>query len=260
MDREAQDQRIFKKLIRCLDEKKTSAESLDQLMLEIGLFFLGTPYGAGTLDTTMGERLVVNLRKLDCTTFIENVVALAWHAASRKKSFETYRRLLLKIRYRQGRLRGYHSRLHYFSDWIRDNQKKGIVRDVTEEIGGRPLRKAVNFMTTHPDLYTRLRNGANLSRMKSVERRISRRSLFVISKKALRRLEDRIHGGALIAITTNAEGLDVLHAGLAVRVNGRIHLLHASSKEGKVVVSRSTLCRYLMQSRARTGTMVARVC
>ena len=229
-------------------------------MLEIGLFFLGTPYGAGTLDTKRVEGLVINLKKLDCTTFVEDVVALAWVIASRERTFETFRSLLRKIRYRQGRLQGYCSRLHYFSDWIRDNQKKGIIRDVTEEIGGRPLRKAVNFMTTHPDLYPRLRNGANLRRMKSVERRISRRSLFVISKKALRRLEDRLRSGDLIAITTNTEGLDVSHVGLAVRVKGRVHLLHASSKEGKVVVSRNTLYRYLMQSRARTGMMVARVC
>lgn len=260
MNRQEQDRRIFEELIRFLDKKKTSAKFLDHLMLEIGKFFLGAPYVSGTLETKRAEHLGVNLREFDCVTFVENVVALVWHLKSRGKSFEAFQRLLQKIRYRQGRLQGYSSRLHYFSDWIHDNQKKGIIRDVTAEIGGRPLRKAMTFMTTNPALYPSLKNAANLQRMKSVERTISRRSLFFIPKKALRRLEDRIRDGDLIAITTNREGLDVQHVGLAAKVKNRIHLLHASSIEGKVVLSKKTLYRYLMQSRARSGIMVARIC
>ena len=290
MPRHRQDRRVFEELIRFLDKKKTSAGFPGQLMLEIGKFFLGTPYVAGALETKRAEHLVVNLREHDCVTFVENVVALAWYMEShrqrrnssprlvwgdipakgscayrvagiksRKKSFGAFQRLLRKIRYRQGRLQGYSSRLHYFSDWIHDNQKKGIVRDVTEELGGRPLRKAMTFMTTNPDLYPPLKNVANLRRMKSVERMISRRSLFSIPKKAVRGLEDRIRDGDLIAITTNIEGLDVQHVGFAARVKNRVHLLHASSIEGKVVLSKKTLCRYLMQSRTRSGIMVARV-
>jgi hypothetical protein len=250
---------IFKKLIRVLDKKKASAKFPDQLILEIGKFFLGTPYLAGTLEMNGAEHLVVNLREYDCVTFVENVVALVWHVKSLGKSFETFRRLLRKIRYRQGRLQGYSSRLHYFSDWIHDNQKKGIVRDVTAKIGGKPLRKAITFMTTHPDLYPSLKNVAKLRRMKPIERTISRRCLFFIPKKALRCLEDRIRDGDLIAITTNAEGLDVQHVGLSARVKNRIHLLHASSIEGKVVLSKKTLYQYLMQSKVRSGIMVARI-
>jgi len=254
-----EDQRIFKELIRFLDKKKTLTASPGELMLEIGNFFLGTPYIDGTLETKRVEHLVVNLREFDCITFVETVVALAWLVRSREKSFEGFRRLLRKIRYRQGRLEGYSSRLHYFSDWIHDNQKKGFVRDVTAEIGGRSLRKSIAFMTTNPDLYPPLKSAATLRRMKSVERTISKRSRFFIAKKALKRLEDRIHDGDLIAITTNTEGLDVQHVGLARRLKNRIHLLHASSKEGKVAVSKDTLNRYLMQSRVRSGVMVARI-
>jgi hypothetical protein len=254
-----QDRTIFKKLIRFLDRKKTSAKFPDRLMLEIGRFFLRVPYVTSTLEAKKKEHLVINLREFDCVTFVENVVALAWHINSREKSFEAFRKVLRKIRYRHGRLQGYCSRLHYFSDWIHDNEKKGIVRDVTAEIAGRPLRKVMTFMTTKPDLYPPLKKPANLQRMKSAERAISRRSLFFIPKKALRRLEHRIHDGDLIAITTNIEGLDVQHVGIAARVKNRIHLLHASSAEGKVVFSKKTLYRYLMQGRARTGIMVARM-
>jgi hypothetical protein len=260
LNRQRQDRKIFKELIGFLDKKKTSVTFPDQFMLEIGKFFLGAPYVTGTLETEGAEHLVVNLREYDCVTFVENVVALLWHVKSRGKSFETFRRLLQKIRYRQGRLQGYSSRLHYFSDWIHDNQKKGIVRDVTAKIGGRPLRKVITYMTTHPDFYPSLKNVTKLRRMKSIEKTISRRSLFFIPKKALGRLEDRIRDGDLIAITTNTKGLDVQHVGLAARLKNRIHLLHASIIEGKVVLSKKTLYQYLMQSKARSGIKVARIC
>ena len=254
-----QDRRIFEEQIRSLGQKKNLSKLTGELLLEIGNSFLGAPYRSGTIETKGAEHLVANLREFDCFTFVENVVVLAKQIKSRKKSFKAFRNLLQKIRYRQGRLHGYSSRLHYFSDWIYDNQKKGMIRDVTEEMGGRPLRKVLTFMTAHPELYSPLKNRIALRRMKSVERTISRRTLFFIPKNSLRRIEDRICDGDLIAITTNREGLDVQHVGFAARVKNRIHLLHASSIEGKVVLSQKTLYWYLMQSRARTGIMVARI-
>jgi len=259
MPRQEQDRRILKKLIRSLDKTKTSAKFTGYLIVEIGKFFAGAPYTAGTLEMKGAEHLVVNLREFDCVTFVESVVALVGCVRIQEKSFEAFRRLLLKIRYRQGRLKDYSSRLHYFSDWIHDNQKKGILKDVTREIGGRPLRKAINFMTTHPEMYPPLKSAANFRGIKSVEKRIGRSPLFSIPKKGLRRFEDRICDGDLIAVTTNREGLDVQHVGLAARVKHRIHLLHASRTEGKVVFSKKTLYRYLMQSGARSGIMVARL-
>jgi uncharacterized protein YlaN (UPF0358 family) len=116
----------------------------------------------------------------------------------------------------------------------------------------------MTFMTTHPELYPPLNKATDLRRMKSVERSISKRSLSFIPKKVLRRLEGQIREGDLIAITTNEEGLDVQHVGLAVRVKNRVHLLHASSQEGKVVLSKKTLYRHLMQSKVCSGMMVAR--
>jgi len=95
--------------------------------------------------------------------------------------------------------------------------------------------------------------------MRSVERAISRRPLFVIPKKRVRGLEARIRDGDLIAITTTTEGLDVQHVGLAARVKNRVHLLHASSVEGKVVLSKETLNRYLTESSTRSGIIVARI-
>jgi hypothetical protein len=254
------DRKLFEKLINFLKENKTPSTPPSQLILEIGKFFLGKPYVVGTLETKGAERLAINLREFDCFTFVENVVALAWCLKSREESFEGFRRVLKKTRYRNGRMQGYSSRLHYFSDWIQDNQKKGIVRDITAKIGGKSYRKTINFMTTHSDLYPALKDVMILRRMKSVEKAISRRLLYPVPKRFVRTLEDEIQDGDVIAITTNTEGLDVQHVGFAVRVKNRIHLLHASSAERKVVFSQQTLYQYLMQGGTRSGIMVARVC
>jgi cell wall-associated NlpC family hydrolase len=255
----ASDRKRFRKLIRDLAERKISERRFGERVLEIGKSFLGAPYRAGLLETKRTEHLVINLRAFDCVTFVETVVALARSVKLRQDSFGTFKRSLRKIRYREGRLQGYPSRLHYFSEWIYDNQKKRVVRDITAELGGRSRRKPLAFMTTHPDLYPRLRSKPVLRKMKTIERRISRRSHFFIPKKAVRRLEDRIREGDLIAVTTDLEGLDVLHVGFAARVRNRIHLLNASSAGGKVVLSTETLSRYLLQRRTRSGIMVARM-
>ncbi len=256
---QAKDRRIFEKLIRLFDNVECLPSYPDHVILKIGNFFLGTPYAVGTLETRSAEHLIVNLRQYDCVTFVENVVALTRLIRSQQKSFKTFQEFLQEIRYRHGRLQGYFSRLHYFSDWIHDNQKKGILKNVTTEIGGRPFRKSLNFMTTYPDFYPPLKHLATFQRIKSIERIISKRSLFLIPKSAVRRSEHELRDGDLIAITTNSEGLDVQHVGFAVRVKDRIHLLHASSVAGKVILSKNTLYRYLMQSKTRSGIIAARV-
>ncbi len=258
MNLPAEDRRIFGQLIKILNQMKITEVS-GRLAVAIGEFFLGRPYKAGLLETKGTERVVINLQEFDCVTFVETVVALTWCVKSGQRSFEGFRRLLRKIRYRKGRLKGYPSRLHYFSDWIHDNCQKGLIRDVTPEIGGRPWKKTLHFMTTHPDLYPPLREAASLRRMKAIEREISGRSKSFIPKKVLRPLEPRIQEGDLVAITTNAEGLDIQHVGFAARVNNRVHLLNASSAEGTVVLSGQPLHHYLMQGETRSGIMVARI-
>ncbi len=240
--------------------EKSRAEWLPRgkLILKIARFFLRSPYASGTLDRKRGESVIVNLRAFDCFTFVENVVALSCLLRARGKSLQAFRRILQKIRYRQGRLQGYPSRLHYFSDWIHDNEKKGILRNMTPQMGGKRYRKAINFMTTHPELYPQLESAGNRRKMRSIEKAMSRRPLVVMPKQELKRFEAEIHDGDLIGIATHQKGLDVEHVGFAVRVSDRVYLLHASRKEGKVVLSKETLYRHLMRSKSRLGITIAR--
>jgi hypothetical protein len=253
------DRRRFEELIRFMDGKNLSAASSHEIVVEIGRFFLGSPYAVGTLEGKGTEHLVVNLREFDCMTFVESVLALTYCVTFGRESFGAFRKRLLKLRYRQGRLNGYCSRLHYFSDWIEDNRKKGIVKKVTAGLRGRALRKKIDFMTTHPNLYPLLKEKVNLLSMRCVERAISQRKLYTLPKEILREMEDRILDGDIIAITTRKEGIDVLHVGLAARLRGRVHLLHASGKEGKIALSKQTLYRYLMENKTRSGITVSRV-
>ena len=53
------------------------------------------------------------------------------------------------MRYRGGERRGYTSRLHYFSEWISDGERRGLVRDRGAELGGVEDARPLRFMTGH---------------------------------------------------------------------------------------------------------------
>ena len=139
-------------------------ESNENYILDLAQSLLGLPYVSGTLEVNDEERLVVNLRQLDCTTFVENVLALSQCAKDRNNTFGAFKQKLEMIRYRNGELQGYESRLHYFSDWIEDNKRKGFVFELQ---GPNPPFTQVqmlklNFMSTHPRLYKALRNNPHI--------------------------------------------------------------------------------------------------
>ena len=55
---------------------KRSLSSVEKQVVQIGNLFIGTPYVSKTLEKKGKEQLVVNLREMDCTTFVETVTAL----------------------------------------------------------------------------------------------------------------------------------------------------------------------------------------
>ena len=253
-----EDREICEALLRSAMGKGDCAKPLHELIVEAGFRFLGTRYESETLEREGPEELVINLRAFDCVTFVENAVVLAGMIREGKTAFQDYAAALERIRYRGGRRDGYPSRLHYFTDWLRDNGRKGIVRDITRELGGIPFRKPFHALTDRIEEHPALKDTAAFRRMRIVEAACSRRTQCHIAKADLNRDAERIADGDIIAITTDEKGLDVSHTGLAVRVQGQLRLLHASSAAGKVVLSDMTLYRYLLSRRARTGIIVGR--
>ncbi len=238
--------------------KKIDAAPNGALMVAVGKSFLGIPYVAQTLEIGPQETLVINLQGLDCTTFVENALAFSIMKKSGVESFDEYIRILENIRYLDGQINGYSSRLHYFSDWIAQNQSKGLVRDITQELGGSEIEKDRNFMSTHRELYPFLKEEMNYKQLLDVEKNLSEIPFFVLSQKDIGFKEDRIKEGDIIALATTIPGLDVTHTGIAMRgKDGRIHLLHASTS-GQVEISKLPLVEYLKKIKNNSGILIAR--
>lgn len=246
-----------------LAEGKTSAETT----VNIGRKFLGNPYVPHTLDINPTEQLVVNVREFDCTTYLETVLALslAWHDAPGKQHsplFEqSFRKYLTMIRYRDGRIDGYASRLHYFSDWLRDNERKGLLFDVTPDLSGSMLvTKPVSYMTSATYKYPQLSNPAIFKQVAQTEAWLNQQTFSFLPKKNIALAETQLREGDIIMLMAARPGLDMKHVGLAVRhPDGRIHLMHASSDQGAVVISSDPLSEYVQWHKNISGIRVARL-
>lgn len=251
-----QDREILEEVFALHSE---SAEiPISKLMIEVAGFFTGSPYVAHTLEKEP-EELVVNLREFDCTTFAESCLAISRCIRSGQTDFEHFLSELKEIRYRNGEIQGYTSRIHYFSDWIFTNDEKQIVKDLSREMGGTPFPGQINFMSTHPESYRQLAADAKLiGILAAKEKEISSRKMYYIPENQIKYLESLLMEGDIIGLTTGIPGLDFLHVGIIVRKSDRIHLLHASSRAKKVIISKETLEEYLESSKNATGIMIAR--
>lgn len=230
-----------------------------QTIVAVGKTFLKTPYVAKTLEIGETETLVVNLQGLDCTTFVENVLAFSLMLKEDKTSFGDFTSNLETIRYKDGNLDGYASRLHYFSEWIANNAEKGLLQDITGEIGGSEITKDINFMSEHRDLYPFLADDTNFEKIKASEKYLNSQPICVLTQDRIAKNEHLIQSGDIIALATSINGLDVTHTGIATReAGGRIHLLHASTGSMEVEVSEKPLAEYLKNIKGNTGIMVAR--
>lgn len=233
----------------------------------------GLPYVGKTLEVNPKEELAINLRELDCTTLVENVVALVLTTRQGSTRFSDFCRNLERIRYRDGRLDGYASRNHYFSEWIESNSRQDLVSEITGKkadsrgyyypcVDTQVL--ACNYMSLHPDRYPMLRNDAQaLRQIKANEKRINGKTVRYVPRRLLgrsRRELSLIEDGDILAIVTKKAGLDVSHLGFAVwGRDGKLHLLNASQIHKKVVLEPMTLEEYMKKHPTQLGVRVIRV-
>ncbi len=239
---------------------------MGEAMVRIGESFVGWPYGPGTLEVAGEEDVVINFEEFDCVTLVENVLALARFVkthdstilASDLRAREAYKRAIQEIRYRRGRVDGYPSRLHYFSEWISDNEAKGLVKEVTQELGGEEDSKAIDFMSTHPEAYRQLADPANVRAIMDTEFQLSGMTRFRIPEGEISILASSIQNGDIIAATSTVDGLDVAHTGLAYWQGTELHLLHAPLVGESVEVSRLPLGERILRLTGQDGIRVAR--
>lgn len=224
---------------------------------------LGVPYVAGTLDGNDEEQLVVHLDKLDCTTFVETVLALTIaHNQSEGNAFANFKNALAFVRYRDGKLDGYASRLHYFSDWIKNNEHKGILREVTSESSFAEKKELwLDFMSTHSSSYLPMTKETSLVKQIATQEQAWQGvmvSYLPKEKLNLSSAELKINNGDILAITTNIKGLDVVHVGFAFWKGEKLHMLHASSVANKVIEDPLSLYEYSKNKKAHIGVRAIR--
>ncbi len=261
---ELTDEQICKMKFDFAVSQSLASKPINDVMVEIGKTFIGVDYLAHSLEDDGPEKLVVNLRALDCVTFYENCVTLARCVKMKKTTFEDYMAQLQFLRYREGKINGYTSRLHYTTDYWFNGEKKGIMKVVTKDIFGEKnvveIPKPINFMTTHRDSYKHLKtNDENLEIIKEQEDEINARKDYFMPKGNLHMFADKVNNGDLIGITTNIAGMDIAHTGVAIKVDGKLHFMHAPITGSKVQITEKPLHDYLAKNSKQTGIIVARV-
>lgn len=225
----------------------------------------GKPYVAHTLEGQPTERLVVNLRQFDCTTLVENVAALTLCARKGQTSFADFCTMLQALRYRNGLMDGYASRLHYFTDWIVSNETAGRVEEMQRD--STPFTAVqhihVDYMSKHPQRYKALQDHPqDINAIAAQEQQLTGRTFRYIpsgqtaNTEALRKI---VNDGDIIAFVTDKKGLDITHTGLATWQTDGLHLIHASSVRKKVVLESATLSRYLESHPSFLGIRIIRI-
>ena len=233
----------------------------------IGQMLVGTRYKHFTLEIDNRiESPSVNLNGMDCWTFFEIALGFA-RMLNEPESNWTPERLLYYIeldRYRGGQCTGdYLSRLHYLEDWLYDNDRRGLVEDLTRDLGGRSVPHSAREMSVGWRHYRYLAaNRSLLGPLAHMEANVSSRPLYQIPKNRVAGIESKLRSGNIIGIISrDRSGLySTAHVGLALRTNnGVLHFMHASSPSnyGRVVVDEE-LSKYLYRYRSDSGILVAR--
>jgi len=232
----------------------------------VGRALVGTPYKSYTLE--IDDRIEapsVNFNGLDCWTFFEVSLAFARMLDEPREQWtpQTFLKKIELDRYRGGECNGsYLARLHYLEDWLHDNDRRGLVKDLTRDLGGIRGAHAAREMTVGWRGYRYMRNNPDLRRgIAQMEARVGSEPLYYIPKSKVPGIEGKLQTGDVIGICSHDGRLiGTSHVGLAYRTSdGVLRFMHASSPRnyGKVVVDQR-LSGYLNEFRSHAGILVAR--
>lgn len=257
----------FNRLVAKAKAGNWKALPIGERTAAVGQALVGTRYKHFTLEIDNRiESPSVNFQGMDCWTFFEIALGFA-RMLNDPESNWTPERLLHYIeldRYRGGECTGdYLSRLHYLEDWLYDNNRRGLVEDLTRDLGGRSVPHSAREMTAGWRHYRYLAaNRSLLGPLARMEAKVSSRPLYEIPKDRVAGIESKLRSGDIIGIISR-DGRrlrSTAHVGLALRTNdGVLHFMHASSPSnyGRVVVD-SELSKYLYRYRSDSGILVAR--
>ena len=224
---------------------------------------LGTPYVAHTLEGD-AEMLTINIDELDCTTFVETLYALTRATLDGRYSWRDYANNLENLRYRNGELGDYSSRLHYISEWIVNNRSRGNLMEVTPDLPHAAYQvKTINFMSTLKNSYQSLKNDDTMvEKIKGFEIGYRNHRMPFIKRTWLgdKKLKAALRAGDFVGLVTKIEGLDISHMGIIDKdEKGEIYLLDASMSGGKVMLEKENMMKMFQNSKTVMGIRVFRI-
>jgi hypothetical protein len=232
---------------------------MSELVIKVAKHFLGTPYVAGTLEIEP-ERLTVNTRETDCILFVEMCLAMSLTAKEAEPTFEKYVDNLRQLRYRNGKVDGYASRLHYTSEWIIQGETRGLFQEVSRQCGGSVLDQKFNFMSTHPASYKQLKdNPKAVAKIRIAEQNLETWDYWYIPKADLPECIKNIKTGDIIGFNSSTPGLDIAHVAYAYWEGDTLTFIHASYTEKKVVINKTPLVPYTNGIKGHNGLRVIRL-
>ena len=253
----------FETLVAQADQWKSLP--IGERVAAVGRALTGTRYKSFTLE--IDDRIEapsVNLTGLDCWTFFETSLAFARMLDEPRENWtpQTMLKYIEADRYRGGQCdSSYLSRLHYLEDWLHDNNRRGLVKDLTRELGGVSAShdavemsrgwKSYRYMRHNPEIR------AGIARM---EARVAGESFYYVPKSQVAGIESRLQSGDIIGICSHdGRSIGTSHVGLAYRSDGVLHFIHASAPHnyGKVVLDQR-LSDYLYHFHSDAGIIVAR--
>ena len=238
-----------------------AALPLGERMGKVGLELVGTPYVAFTLETEEPvEYCTVNLEGLDCVTFFESTLDMA-RVIPQGLTKERLIRAVRQTRYRDGKQGDYTTRLHYTTDWIWDNARRGIVKDLTPELpDAAPFEQRVGFMSTHPNSYKQLKaNSSLVATIAETEATIDARPKSYVPTAAVAAVEPLLQTGDIIGLCATQPGIDIAHTGIAYRSDdGVLRFFDATNAPHRNDVEVGGRLSERLSPRAHTGIVVAR--
>jgi len=275
------DWEIFRDAVTTATDAEVAELPLGDAVGRVGSLFVGWPYTPQTLEAPWIEaaaagapmdgsleRLVINLREFDCVSFVENALALTWFVRTHgtgllddpETARSTYEDLIVSLRYRDATVDGYASRLHYFTEWLGDNARRGSLELIHPDLDPALDDEPIDFMTTHVEAYPALADDPEtVERIRRMEARLNADLPRPwVPGDRISGVSDRIRTGDVIAATSTVEGLDVAHTGIAIRLDGEIHLMHAPLVGSEVQISPVPLADRIARIEGQDGILVAR--
>ena len=140
------------------------------------------PISAPVATRRTVEPLTLWLTRFDCVSLVESCLAVARAARASRgtPTWDAFAREIERMRYRGGMRGSYASRLHYFSEWISDGARRGLLRDIGPSLGAEDDTRPLRFMTEHRKSYVGLADDRVFDQIATMERSLDGQPRHVI--------------------------------------------------------------------------------